>query len=95
MADCRIVTLYSGSGGNATYVRVGRTALLIDAGKSARRLCEGLREIGSDISEISAILVTHDHSDHVSALEILAKKYGIPIHMTAGSATVYDRYPDS
>ena len=95
MKQCRIVTLYSGSGGNATYVKVGNTAILIDAGKSARRVCEGLREIGSDISEIRGIFVTHDHNDHVSALEILAKKHGIPVHMTEGSAALFDRDPAS
>ena len=95
MKDCRIVTLYSGSGGNSTYVRVADTAILIDAGKSARALCNSLRAIGGDIGEIDAIFVTHDHHDHVSALEILSKKNEIPIHMTDRSAALYDRYPDS
>lgn len=95
MKDCRIVTLYSGSGGNSTYIRVGNTAILIDAGKSARALCNSLRAIGSDIGEIQAIFVTHDHHDHVSALEVLSKKNEIPIHMTEQSAALFDRYPDS
>lgn len=95
MKNCRIVTLYSGSGGNSTYVRVADTAILIDAGKSARAICNALKAIGSDISEIRAIFVTHEHHDHISALEILAKKHGIPIHMTEGSAARFDRYPDS
>ena len=95
MSHHRIVTLFSGSGGNCTYVRVGDIAVLIDAGKSARRVCQALTQIGSDISEINAIFVTHDHNDHTSALEILAKKYAIPIHMTEESATLFDRYPDS
>lgn len=93
--DCRIVTLYSGSGGNSTYIRVADTAILIDAGKSARALCNALRQIGSDISEIDAIFVTHDHHDHISALEILSKKHEIPIHMAEASAAKFDRYPDS
>ena len=91
----RIVTLYSGSGGNCTYIRFCDTAILIDAGKSARTLCGALREIGSDISEIDAIFVTHDHHDHVSALEVLAKKNNIPIHMTARSAVIFDRDPSA
>ncbi len=95
MSGCRIVTLFSGSGGNCTYVRVGNTSLLIDAGKSAKRVCDALRQIGADISEIGGIFVTHDHNDHTSALEILSKKYGIPVHMTEGSAAMFDRYPDS
>lgn len=95
MKECRIVTLYSGSGGNSTYIKVGTTAILIDAGKSARALCNSLREIACDIGEIQAIFITHDHHDHVSALEVLSKKNEIPIHITEQSARVFDRYPDS
>ena len=95
MNNIRIVTLYSGSGGNSTYIRVGDTAILIDAGKSARTLCSRLVEIGSDIKEISAIFITHEHTDHVSALETLSKKNSIPIHITDKSAERFDRCPDS
>ncbi len=89
------MTLYSGSGGNSVYIRMAGTAILIDAGKSARALCNSLGEIGTDLSEIRAIFVTHDHHDHVSALEILSKKHRIPIHMTEASAALFDRYSDS
>ena len=95
MNRCRIFTLYSGSGGNSVYIRVADTAILIDAGKSARALCNALKAIGTDMSEIRAIFVTHDHHDHVSALEVLSKKHEIPIHMTDRSAEVFDRYPTS
>lgn len=95
MKHCRIVTLYSGSGGNSVYIRVADTAILIDAGKSTRTLCNSLREIGADIGEIGAIFITHDHHDHTSALEVLAKRREIPIHMTDRSAELYDLYPDS
>lgn len=91
MNDCRIVALYSGSGGNSTYIRIADTAILIDAGKNAKRLCAALKEIGSDIDEIRAIFVTHDHADHTSALEVLSKKHDIPIHITEQSARVFDR----
>jgi phosphoribosyl 1,2-cyclic phosphodiesterase len=95
MADVRIVTLYSGSGGNSTYISVGDTAILIDAGKSARTLCSRLVEIGSDIKNIKAIFITHEHTDHISALETICKKNSIPIHITEQSATRFDRCPDS
>ena len=91
MNDIRICALYSGSGGNSTYIRVGDTEILIDAGKCARALCNALREIGSDISRISAIFITHEHTDHVSALEVLSKKHAIPIHITETSAKKFDR----
>lgn len=91
MTDVRICTLFSGSGGNSTYIRIGDTELLVDAGKCARTLCSALREIGSDVSRISAIFITHEHTDHVSALEVLSKKHSIPIHITSASAKKFDR----
>lgn len=93
--SCRLVTLYSGSTGNATFVSAGNTCILIDAGKSARALCSALTSIGSDIGKIDAIFITHEHCDHVSALDIIAKKHDIPIHMTEKSARKFDRTPDS
>lgn len=87
---CRIVSLYSGSGGNSTFIRVGASAVLIDAGNSARALCKALRDIGEDIENISAIFITHEHTDHVSALEVLTKKHAIPIHITEVSAARFD-----
>ena len=90
MKECRIIALYSGSGGNSVYIRVADTAILIDAGKSARRLCAALKEIGSDIGMIRAIFVTHDHADHTSALEVLSKKNNIPIHITERSSYSHD-----
>ncbi len=95
MNEPKILTLYSGSGGNSVYVRMADAAILIDAGKSARALCTALGEIGTDLSEIRAIFITHGHHDHVSALEILSKKHRIPIHMTEEAAGRFDRYPES
>ena len=95
MKKYRLVTLYSGSEGNSTFVSSGSTSILIDAGKSARTLCARLAEIGSDIKNISAIFITHEHTDHVSALETLSKKYHIPIHITSASATKFDRTPSA
>ena len=87
---CRIVSLYSGSGGNSTFVRVGAHAILIDAGKSARALCKALADIGESFDNINAIFITHEHTDHVSALEVLSKKPAIPIHITEVSAQRFD-----
>ena len=90
----RIVTLYSGSKGNATYVEAGGAAILIDAGKSLRRLCSAVCSIGVCIDALDAIFITHEHNDHVSALENLAKKHKIPIHMASGCAEKFcsERY---
>ncbi len=95
MIGQRLVTLYSGSDGNCTFISSGQTSILIDAGKSARTLCAKLCEIGSDISMIDAIFITHEHCDHISALETLSKKYHIPIHITDKSAKKFDRDPSA
>lgn len=90
MSKIRFLTLYSGSEGNATYISAGSTEILIDAGKSARTLCSALRDIGTDIENISAIFITHEHSDHISALEVISKYHNIPIHIMEQSATRFD-----
>ena len=86
MKNLKIYTLYSGSSGNSTFIRVGDTAILIDAGRNAKALRTALGEIGEDISNINAIFITHEHSDHISALEVIAKKNDIPIYVTRQSA---------
>lgn len=86
MENVTLVSLYSGSKGNCTYIRCGEDEILIDAGRSLRALMSALSVIGGDIARIKAIFITHEHSDHVSALEMLSKKYRIPIHITEGSA---------
>lgn len=86
MSFFRVVSLYSGSGGNSTLVETKKGALLIDAGKSARSLCAALKQSGSDPAGIDAVFVTHEHTDHISALEVLTKKHRIPVHITAASA---------
>ena len=55
----KIFTLYSGSGGNSVYIGYGESAILIDAGRSARALCKALNSIGEDIADIDAIFITH------------------------------------
>ncbi len=91
----KIYTLYSGSSGNSTFIEAAGKKILIDAGKNAKALCAALREIGSDISEIDAIFITHEHTDHISALEVISKRNSIPIHIMSQSAAKIDRYGDS
>ena len=86
MSACHICSLYSGSAGNAVLIRVGVKSILIDAGKSARSLCRALTLPGSDIKNIDAIFITHEHADHIGALEVLLKKHKIPVHIVAISA---------
>lgn len=78
--------LASGSKGNCVYFGTEQTKILIDAGISGRAIQTRLNEINVDLSEIDAILITHDHLDHIQGLKTLAYKKGIPVfanHETA------------
>ena len=81
----RFCPLYSGSSGNALFVQYGETRLLIDAGKSGRMITEALAFIGEDIKAIDAILVTHEHTDHVAGVGVLARRYHMPVYATGGT----------
>ncbi|MBE6585683.1 MAG: MBL fold metallo-hydrolase [Ruminococcaceae bacterium] len=85
----RLCTLYSGSTGNAAYLETPHARILIDAGKCTRTLLASLKAIGVEANSIDAIFITHDHNDHISALEVLTKKYPIPVHMLYKCALRY------
>ncbi len=78
----RLCSIASGSSGNCIYVGHASTHLLIDAGISGKRIEQGLMEIGVEPGSLSGILVTHEHSDHIQGIGILARKYGIPLYGT-------------
>lgn len=78
----RFVSIASGSSGNCIYVGSDHTHLLVDAGISNKRIEQGLNELGVKGSELTAIVVTHEHSDHTKGLGVLARKYGVPIYGT-------------
>ncbi len=89
MPNCKICNIYSGSGGNCTFISAGGANILIDAGKCYRTLKRELLSIGVEIESIDAIFITHEHRDHISAIRTLAHKHGTPIHMLLSSAEVY------
>lgn len=78
----RLVSIASGSSGNCIYAGTDKTHVLIDAGISNKRIEQGLNEIGIKGSELDGVVITHEHSDHVKGLGVLARKYGIPIYAT-------------
>ncbi|WP_296822139.1 MBL fold metallo-hydrolase [uncultured Megasphaera sp.] len=80
--DCLVSLLASGSSGNAAFIRCGRTCVLIDAGISCRRIEKGLRRFGYALSDLDAVLITHEHTDHVSGLPVLLKRTHMPVYTT-------------
>ncbi len=81
----RFCPLFSGSGGNCLYVGTGESGLLVDAGVSARRIERALWAREIDPGSIRAVLVTHEHSDHISGLRVFCKRYRIPVYASAGT----------
>ena len=78
----RMTVLASGSKGNSTVIASGRTRVLVDAGLSCRELLRRMEIAGEDPAKLDAILVTHEHVDHVSGLAVLARRLGIPVYFT-------------
>ncbi len=68
-------SLYSGSSGNAYLIKSKSTVILVDAGRSSAALCRAVRDTGISPDDITAVLITHEHSDHISALRVFHKKY--------------------
>ena len=73
-------SLYSGSSGNCLFLQTSNTKILIDAGESAKKISSALSSIEINPTDIDAILVTHEHSDHVKGLGTFSKKYDIPVY---------------
>jgi phosphoribosyl 1,2-cyclic phosphodiesterase len=84
----RFSVLGSGSTGNSTILECGSTRILIDAGLSAKQLCTRLESLDIDPASISAILLTHEHGDHIRGLKSFIKKYPVPLYATAETAHV-------
>ena len=79
-------TLASGSSGNASLIRCGDTAVLLDAGISCRRITTSLRELGLTLNDLTAVLITHTHTDHISGLQTMLKKSDFPIFTSQAAA---------
>ena len=74
-----LISLFSSSSGNCTYVFSEKTKILVDIGVSAKRLTDKLNELNVNPNEIQGILITHEHSDHIKGIKVFCKKYNIPV----------------
>ncbi len=78
----KLLSISSGSSGNCYYVGNDNTHILVDAGISGKKIECGLNQIGIKGNELSGVLITHEHIDHVKGIGVLARKYNIPIYAT-------------
>ena len=78
----RLCSIASGSSGNCIYVGSDDTHIIVDAGISGKRIEDGLNSLGLKTEEMDGILITHEHSDHVGGLGVIARRYGIPMYAT-------------
>ena len=88
----RFTVLASGSKGNSTVVSSGSTRILVDAGLSCRELFRRMKLAGEDPETLDAIVITHEHSDHVSGVAVTARKLGIPVYFTEGTHRAWMRW---
>ena len=83
--ELRFSPLFSGSSGNAIYVGCDDAQLLVDAGMSGSRVTAELERVGVNPRALNAILVTHEHADHIKGIGILSRKFDLPIYATEGT----------
>jgi phosphoribosyl 1,2-cyclic phosphodiesterase len=88
----RFTVLASGSKGNATVLCGGRTRILVDCGLSCRELFRRMRLAEEEPERLNAILITHEHADHVGGVAVTARKLGIPVYFTEGTHRAWMRW---
>jgi phosphoribosyl 1,2-cyclic phosphodiesterase len=86
----RVCVLASGSKGNSTYIESGESSVLIDAGISRKAIIKNLSHIGKDVSELSGIFITHEHTDHIRGLEKIDKYHDVPVYMNEQTYNSYN-----
>lgn len=94
----QVHVLASGSSGNAILIMMGKHKILVDAGISCRRIEKGLAEMGLEINKLDAVLITHEHKDHVKGLDVLIRKYCLPVYTrpdTWNNIDCYNKLPPS
>lgn len=83
----KLYPLFSGSSGNMYFIESHKSNILVDIGVSYKTLVESLNSIGKDISDIDALFVTHEHSDHIKGIETFVKKTSIPVFASLGTCS--------
>jgi phosphoribosyl 1,2-cyclic phosphodiesterase len=88
----RMTVLASGSRGNCTVVSTSRGSILVDAGISCRETLKRMKAVGDDPHQLRAIVISHEHADHVAGLQVVARRLKVPVFITEGT---YDAWRKS
>ena len=88
----KVCPLFSGSSGNSTYIACSEGGILVDAGVSAKAITQALERHGVEAGSLKAIFVTHEHSDHISGIRVLASRHGIPVFASPGTAAAMEDF---
>jgi len=80
-----VAPLGSGSAGNSYYFESDGTGILVDAGFGPRETKKRLEQVGRDIEQLQAIVITHEHYDHIRGAEAISRKFGVPLYLTRGT----------
>ena len=81
----RFMPLYSGSSGNCSLVEAGRTRVLVDAGMTGKAIETALQQVGVSPRELNAIVVTHEHIDHIKSVGVLSRRFSLPVYANEGT----------
>ena len=87
----KFTVLGSGSTGNAVLITTEKTKVLVDAGLSAREILRRLAIVGVDCDDLDAVLITHEHSDHVGGLRVLLRTLKCPVYVSRITEDAYSR----
>src|SRR5262245_403082 len=90
----RFLVLGSGSSGNVVYVESGATSVLVDCGLSAKETARRMSEAGLDPTKLSAVIITHEHTDHMKGTRVFCSTAEVPVFMSEATRTVCD-FPDN
>jgi phosphoribosyl 1,2-cyclic phosphodiesterase len=86
-----VASIASGSNGNCYYLENSDDAILIDAGLSTKQIVERMARLGLSISKVRGVFISHEHSDHIRGLDVLTRKYVIPVFMTRKTYSSYGK----
>ena len=86
-----LCTLASGSKGNSIYISDGRTRLLVDAGLSATEIQRRMQAVGLSAKSLDALIVSHEHSDHIQGIGVLSRRYKLPVYLSRGTYEAANR----